>query len=521
MLIKIVYIVFNLILFYYLSFSFSQKIVNLLRPVVGFSIFILWISISYRFGLPIIYGYVIAAMLSIYFFIKNSHIDTEKIYPIIIIVAAFSILASIGSETYHAAQGHGYDRYSYMVASEVAKNYNYSEIRSAFKDLFGFGNNTLIIQDYLTSRSMGDYTTRPAASFTFTATSSMFPSFQYQLGSSFESLPKLLLILTTIGIGTRHLKSIKLSIFAGIIIGFSYWTQYSKDANAWSMFLMMPFLLLLIDNIISYKKIGLIDYLLITTCLLIYPEGVIFIIGGTSILLLYILNLQENYIKFFLKNMALLILISTLVYLINPYIFLHIKRAFAHTGLFSLTDAAYNVRDIICYDCNYSNLESYASFIDNFSKELLIKYSHILIEIPMYFLGVFGYISIEKFIGPFTIIFFITILYFLTIKNIFKSSENIILLIINLIALQIILFITGKFYGWSRAVNYTSLIINVYFILIILKNINYKTGLFLLISYIILTLNFQFGFLKNIIYDTNSYNKLFKYTWMKDSISWL
>jgi len=523
--IDVLYIIINMVNFYLLSYliippgNLNQ---NYFRFLFGFLVAGLASNFLYRYGLSIeLISYLIYGLSLILFIRNNEDIYTgiKKFHKVeYFAVITILLLASLGSETYKAFQGHVYDRNAYLINAYVMKAYDYNQISSYLKGLFGFGIQVPLQVDYLFSRGAGEIYNRPAASLSYAISTLLFEREFYRLANAFEWLMKIIFTLTLYGAMEKKLLSNGSRLFALILIQSMYWLQYSKDINSWSMLSVMPAIILL-TYILCLEKITVKSRFIEVVALLIfsflyYPEGTLAL--GLPIAIYYLIWSQKsgnywNNIKYIL--FALFISISVPL-LLNYKFFNFVVRQINFSSGYTPSDYAYYLRDLVCAKCvSFNDYIDYMQWLSG-GNGIINKIPNLILDMPKYILGIFGYIGSYYIFGYFSIIIILAIIYFL-----YTDYKRYCPLFLLLFALQIFYLVNHNFLAWARFVNYSSLLISSIFIYF-LFNSKTKIALFLSSILLVLSINFQGNLLINVMRNTSNFSKYFTYTWLQDPVYW-
>jgi hypothetical protein len=407
------------------------------------------------------------------------------------------VIFSLGNETHKSFQGFPYDRFAYLLSAITFANSQNDILSTNFKELFSFGNITPFIIDNGRSRFPGEFYSRPSVEFLFATLSTPFPQEMYKLANAFEQLFRLILFFTLIRFGILFRIKRNFSVLISFVIIIGFWTQNVKDYNAWAMQLSIPiwifiFLQLLPNRSLNFDKSRFIIYVtLITSALIIYPEGSIWFINLLFLSLIFYVYLIKKSIKQIVVPFVGILSSYILFIIINLKSFSFIKKQFGALSAYSNDVVAKSASNLLL-PFNGSLSEKYENIV--YLSNPFINPLKFLQNFYNFQLGEFGYYLLLNFNGFIKISFFILILFFFIKlrKSFITDSINFfsfIFLLIFLIAPFFLLW-TGKQYGWGRGIIYSGIICSTIYSFLLARNFKYIIAKFLLFVFFVINIIF-------------------------------
>ncbi|QWD13016.1 hypothetical protein G6703_01705 [Polynucleobacter paneuropaeus] len=473
------------------------------KIILGFCTYILSCCIGYRLNLNINIINNIYLIISISFFILNKSIVNQlkiefRKYIIFLIPIVFlAIIFSLGDESQKVFQSFPYDRFSYLSGALSFSDSTLNIINRNVREIFGFGNITPFVVDHIRARAPGEINSRPAVEFLFSGLTSWFSGERYRLANAFEQLYRILLYVSVFRLAIKLRVKYKTAIFIALITTLGFWGQDAKDYNAWSMQYSLPLWIFIVGY---FPPIGetskrfsslIAPILILTTSLVIYPEGSIWFAAIFGLAQLIYLKINIKYYKKLIYNGVLFLFSFLLMVCININAIDFLVRQFKQIGSFGMDSVAKSASNML--------LPFYGTLMQK-ADNILILASPLLHPLQFvnnfynFLLGIFGFYLTIRFHATVKILIFGFILYifFKTYKD-SKVHKNLIFLLI-IIVVEVIapfgLLWSGNFYGWGRGIIYSGVICSAIFIIIVSRNLDNKIFKLVFALYIVLNTYF-------------------------------
>lgn len=514
--IEFLFLFLGLILAFSIGLNFTLLIDNKVNKkihstpfifLLGISILILTTAFFYQLGLSITNIYYLTVLLTLLSLVITSEkvkeslklTDVNYLYGVIFLI----FYALIGSENYKSFQGFIYDRFSYLSTALMYKEFSYSTLMDMKKNIFFIGNTTPLYIEPLINRVTGSLTTRPVIEYTFSFLTVPFGSSSYLLANAFENLARILFFSVCFATLSCVVKNKRYILLISVAMSIGFTGQFLKDYNAWSMQFAIPLSLISIYFILNESEIknNLSTAMIIYgAALAIYPEGMLFIsaIYIASLLIIHFKDIPKliNYIYIFSG--------SVLIYLVLNYSRLKfIISQFNNSNSFGLGDWIKNLYQFLPYADSFADKSIFFENLIQNPHNLNAIFFHLLSFIPL----TFGYYVTSKYGFILQAMIFVMIAYILLSKKIsFQHKQRVIFITIITIAIifSFILFISGRYYGFSKSVCYINSICTL--CLIIYTMSIYKRSIvakFAIYTFLILSCIFSMANIKSILSKSN------------------